>query len=155
MAKRATARKQVRKTTASAARRSPRPKAKREGDALVGRLKGATRRTVGHVQLDVARAGAARVKRMIYPAGFRWSVDMKPVVGSDYCMHAHVGFLARGRLRVEYPDGCRVDFTAPQVIAVEPGHDGWVVGTEPAVVIEFDFEGDTIARLGMPAEHRH
>ena len=95
------------------------------------------------------------MKRMIYPAGFRWSVDMKPVVGTDLCMHAHVGFLASGRFAVEYADGCRVEARAPEIVAIDPGHDGWVVGKEPAVFIEFDFEGDTVARLGMPSAHRH
>jgi hypothetical protein len=80
---------------------------------------------------------------------------MKPFVGTDLCMHAHVGFLARGEIHVEYGDGCVVEHKAPQIIAIEPGHDGWVVGKEPAVVIEFDFEGDTIRRLGMPERHRH
>jgi hypothetical protein len=107
------------------------------------------------VRLDVVRAGDARVKRMIYPPGFRWSVDMKPVVGSSLCMHAHVGFLARGRIHIEYQDGCRVEYKAPQVVSIDPGHDGWVVGKEPVVLIEFDFEGDTVRRLGMPDAHRH
>ena len=44
---------------------------------------------------------------------------------------------------------------APQIVAIEPGHDGWVVGKEPVVLIEFDFEGDTISKLGMPDAHRH
>jgi len=30
-----------------------------------------------------------------------------------------------------------------------------VVGKEPVVLIEFDFEGDTVQRLGMPDAHRH
>jgi hypothetical protein len=92
---------------------------------------------------------------MVYPAGFRWSVDMKPIVGTDLCMHAHVGFLARGEIHIEYADGCVVEHKAPQIVAIEPGHDGWVVGEEPVVLIEFDFEGDTIRRLGMPDAHRH
>ena len=154
MAKRTTARKPVRK--AATTKRKPAPRSTKTGpDALVAPLKGTVRRKVGRVQLEVGRAGAARVKRMIYPAGFRWSVDMKPTVGTDLCMHAHVGFLARGRFQVQYADGCRVLCKAPQIIAIDPGHDGWVVGDEPAVVIEFDFEGDTIARLGVPATHRH
>ena len=124
-------------------------------DPLVAPVKGAERRDVGHVQLEVGRAGDARVKRMIYPAGFRWSLDMKPAVGTDLCMHAHVGFLARGEIHVEYADGCVVEHKAPQIIAIEPGHDGWVVGDEPVVIIEFDFEGDTVRRTGMPSEHRH
>lgn len=124
-------------------------------DSLLAPIKGATAREVGGVRLDVAPAGAARVKRMIYPPGFRWSKAMKPIVGTDRCMHAHAGFLARGEIHIEYADGCVVEYKAPQVVAIEPGHDGWVVGKEPAVLIEFDFEGDTVSRLGMPAEHRH
>jgi len=48
-----------------------------------------------------------------------------------------------------------VEYKAPEAVAIDPGHDGWVVGTEPAVLIEFDFEGDTVNRLGMPSAHRH
>jgi hypothetical protein len=151
---RRTARKQVRKVGTKARKPAARP-ARKAPDVLLAPLEGATRRTVGHVQLEVGRAGAARVKRMVYPAGFRWSVDMKPVVGTDLCMHAHVGFLARGRFTIEYADGCRLEARAPQIVAIDPGHDGWVVGNEPAVFIEFDFEGETVARLGMPAAHRH
>jgi len=124
-------------------------------DALLAPVQGAERREIGHVLLEVGRAGDARVKRMVYPAGFRWSVDMKPVVGTDLCMHAHVGFLARGEIHIEYADGCVVEHRAPQIVAIEPGHDGWVVGDEPVVLIEFDFERDTIRRLGMPDSHRH
>jgi hypothetical protein len=124
-------------------------------DALLAPIKGATSREIGGVKLSVAPAGAARVKRMIYPPGFRWSKAMKAVVGTDRCMHAHVGFLARGEIHIEYGDGCVVKFKAPQVVAIDPGHDGWVVGRQPVVLIEFDFEGDTIAKLGMPAAHSH
>jgi len=124
-------------------------------DALLAPVKGATKRDIGHVRLEVGRAGAARVKRMIYPPGFHWAVDMKPNVGTELCMHAHVGFLARGEIHIEYADGCIVEYKAPQIVAIEPGHDGWVVGEEPVILIEFDFEGDTVSRLGMPAEHKH
>jgi hypothetical protein len=124
-------------------------------DVLLAPMKGADSRNVGGVRLDVARAGSSRVKRLIYPPGFRWSKDMKPIVGTDYCMHAHVGFLARGQIHIEYPDGCKLEFAAPQVLAIEPGHEGWVVGEEAAVVIEFDFEGDTARRCGLPERHEH
>jgi hypothetical protein len=124
-------------------------------DPLFAPIRGAESRDVGHVKLDVMRAGSARVKRMIYPPGFRWSKDMKPVVGSALCMHGHVGFLAHGEIHIEYADGCIVEFAAPAVVTIDPGHDGWVVGDQPVVLIEFDFERDTIAKLGLPAEHRH
>ena len=122
---------------------------------LLGPMKGTQRREVGGVQLDIAPAGAARVKRLIYPPGYRWSKHMKPLTGTDLCMHAHAGFLASGQIHIEYADGCIVEFAAPQVVVIDPGHDGWVVGEEPAVLIEFDFEGETAARLGLAQEHKH
>jgi hypothetical protein len=80
---------------------------------------------------------------------------MRAIVGTDFCQHAHGGFLAHGQIQIQYADGCTVEFAAPQAVAIGPGHDGWVVGDEPAVMIEFDFERDTVRRLGMPAEHSH
>jgi hypothetical protein len=71
------------------------------------------------------------------------------------CMHAHVGFLAAESVGIAYADGCTRTFTAPQVVDIEPGHDGWVVGDDPAVLIEFDFLGETAARFGLPDAHRH
>lgn len=160
-AKKATRKRPARKAPAkkTAARKKAKTAVKRKPagapDELYAPILGAERRYLGRVQLEVVRAGAARVKRMIYPPGFKWSVDMQPAVGTDLCMHAHVGYLAHGEIHIEYADGCVVKYKAPQVVAIDPGHDGWVVGSEPVVLIEFDFERDTVARMGMPNSHRH
>jgi hypothetical protein len=124
-------------------------------DPVLAPMKGAQTRHVGGVQVDVAPVGTGRVKRIIYPPGFTWSTHMKSVVGTDLCMHAHVGFLVRGRVQIRYADGCTADFIAPQAVAIDPGHDGSVLGDEPAVLIEFDFESQTAAKFGMPDTHRH
>jgi hypothetical protein len=156
MAKKQAARKKTRKAKATRAAKPPATRKKASGARrAIADVKGAESRVVGGVRLDVGRAGAARVKRMVYPPGFRWSVHMKPLVDTDLCMHAHVGFLTQGEIHIEYPDGCVVEHKAPQIVAIEPGHDGWVVGREPVVLIEFDFERDTIERLGMPPTHKH
>jgi hypothetical protein len=141
--------KTAKRTAAHGTRRS------RAAAAPIEPVRGATRSDVGGVRLEIGRAGEARVKRVVYPPGFRWSVDMKPEVGTDLCMHGHVGFLASGAIRIEYPDGCALELVAPQVVAIEPGHDGAVIGDAPAVLIELDFEGATVERLGLPAAHRH
>ena len=88
---------------------------------LLGPIEGADHREVGGVQLDVVKAGNGRVKRAVYPPGFRWSTHMKKVVGTDLCLHAHLGFLAQGHIKGEYADGCGFDFTAPRVFVIEPG----------------------------------
>lgn len=124
-------------------------------DPLLAPIAGAEHKELGGVKIDIAPAGNARVKRSIYPAGFHWARNIKPHVGTDTCQHAHVGFLARGHIHMTFPDGCTRDYTAPSVIVIEPGHDGRVVGNEPAVVIEFDFEGETAKRCGLPEKHEH
>lgn len=123
-------------------------------DSLLAPMKGAQRTEVGGAIIDTSPAGTGRIKRVVYPAGFRWSSHMKSVVGGDHCMHAHVGFLARGRVHVEYADGVVEEFEAPQVVAIDPGHDAWVVGKEDAVLIEVDFERDTVERFGMTERRR-
>ncbi len=153
MARTVKTRKPARKTARKASHR--RVAARRPAKARIAPVRGAERRELGHVVVEVGLAGAARIKRMIYPPGFHWAKDMKPVTGTALCMHAHAGFLVSGEIHIEYADGCVVEFKAPQVVAIDPGHDGWVVGNEPAVLIEIDFERDTIQRLGMPAAHKH
>jgi hypothetical protein len=156
-AKRVGPRKPAKKAAPRGAARPPARKAAASArpTELFAPVVGADRREIGHVLLETGKAGDARVKRMVYPPGFRWSVHMKPVVGTDLCMHAHVGFLVHGEIHIEYPDGCVIEHRAPQIVAIEPGHDGWVVGKEPVVMIEFDFERDTVSRLGMPTSHTH
>lgn len=124
-------------------------------DPVLAPISGAEHREIGGIDVDTVCVGAARVKRMVYPRGFCWSTHIKPIVGTDFCMHAHVGFLVRGQICVQYADGCILEMTAPQVVAIEPGHDAWIVGDAPAVLIEFDFGNSTVDRMGMPDAHRH
>lgn len=118
-------------------------------DALLGPIAGAVSQNFAGMTIDVARAGNVRVKRLVYPPGGRWSTHVKPLVGTEWCNHAHVGFLARGHFVGEYADGTRFDYIAPAVIAVDPGHDSWVEGSESVVLIQFDFERETVERLGL------
>jgi len=127
----------------------------RARDPLSAPIRGAEHRVIAGVKLDIVRAANGRVKRVVYPPVFRWSTHIRPIVGTEYFMHAHVGFLARGRVQGRYRDGCAFEIVAPQVVAIEPGHDAWVTGTEAAVLIEFDAESDTVRRFGLPPEHRH
>jgi hypothetical protein len=122
---------------------------------LLAPMPGSERRDIGGAQVDVVRAGKARIRRIIYPSGFRWSSNVRPVANTSTCMHAHVGFLAQGRIEGRYSDGCVFDFEAPAAVVIEPDHDAWVSGEDPAVLIEFDFERDTLARLELPDRHSH
>jgi hypothetical protein len=124
-------------------------------DTLLAPIEGATHQELGGITVDSMQAANGRIKRLVYPPGFRWSTHLKPLVGTDFCLHAHVGFLVRGHIQGTYADGCTFAFIAPQVVIVEPGHDAWVVGEEAAVLIQFDAEAATASRFGLPAMHQH
>ncbi len=138
----------------TASKRRPAP-ARAARDPLLAPIKGALHREIGGVTIDIAEAANGRVKRVCYPPGFRWSTHMKPIAKTELCMHAHVGFLARGRVRGTYADGCTFDVAAPRAIVLDPGHDAWVVGRDAAVLIEFDALARTAERFGLPPTHQH
>ena len=118
-------------------------------------IEGAERSDVGGLSVDEIAAGEARIKRVVYPPGWRWRTHMQPVSGTEWCNHAHVSFVAQGSMEIAYADGCTVRFDAPAFAVVEPGHDGWVVGDETVVVVQVDHGPDTVARFGLAGEHRH
>src|SRR5207245_915654 len=118
----------------------------RARDPLSAPIRGAEHRVIAGVKLDIVRAANGRVKRVVYPPGFRWSTHIRPIVGTGYCMHAHVGFLARGRVQGRYRDGCAFEIVAPQVVAIEPGHDAWVTGAHEKGIEELTLADQRTSR---------
>lgn len=124
-------------------------------DPLLAPIEGAAHHEVGGLSVDVVKVGDGRMKRVVYPPGWRWSTHMQPVAKTESCLHTHVGFLARGVLQGVYEDGCEYEVRAPAFAVVGAGHDGWVVGDEAAVWIQWDSEEGTARRFGLPERHRH
>jgi hypothetical protein len=91
-----------------------------------------TDRSLGRALGAIAAAGALSVGRAWLEPGWRWSEDVKPVVGTNSCMIHHVQVLLGGRLAVRLDDGEEMEFDAGDVFEIPPGHDSWVVGDEAA-----------------------
>jgi hypothetical protein len=121
---------------------------------LTDEMPGARHTEIGGLSVDEVPAGFGRVKRVVYPVGWRWDDQMRAITGTETCQHAHVGFIAQGTMVVRFADGCEVTYRSPAAVVVEPGHDGWVVGDEPVVLIQVDAGPDTVERLGL-ADTRH
>ncbi|WP_026925215.1 cupin domain-containing protein [Glycomyces arizonensis] len=95
----------------------------------------------GHVEVVVLEGRA--VSRMTFEPGWQWSEHVRPLVGTESCQVAHVGYLLRGRLAVRMDNGTEAVAGPGQVVIVPPGHDGWVVGAEECVML--DWGGDDYA----------
>jgi len=81
--------------------------------------------------------GQLLVARTTHEPGWRWSTHIKPLVGTERCQARHVGVVISGRIAFELADGTIGEAGPDSVYDVPPGHDGWVVGAEPAIVVEW------------------
>jgi hypothetical protein len=95
-------------------------------------------RTPDKTMLSVVQLGAATVMRYRLEPGWRWSACIKPVVGGESCQTPHLGYVVSGRLHIASMDGTELDVGAGDAYRIEPGHDAWVLGDEPAVGLEFE-----------------
>jgi mannose-6-phosphate isomerase-like protein (cupin superfamily) len=95
----------------------------------------------GGVEIDVVQLGDMKVKRATYPSGWKFSTHM----GAPKCLDTHVGYAVSGHLTVELDDGARLEFGPGSVFVIPAGHDAWVSGDEPCVLVQFD-EGESAAR---------
>jgi class 3 adenylate cyclase len=95
-------------------------------------------RTLPRGRIDIVELDDTVVGRMTYEPGWRWSVDIQPIAGTDTCQYHHVGVTLSGRLRVQMPDGTELEIGPGDVFEIPPGHDAWVVGEEPWVSVDFE-----------------
>jgi len=86
---------------------------------------------------DAVEMGDFTVARVVAQPGWRWSTHMKAQVGTDWCEAHHVGWQLSGRQGYLLRDGSRFEIQPDDVFDVPPGHDGYTIGDEPAVSIEW------------------
>lgn len=87
--------------------------------------------------VEVVKLGAGEIGRYTFEPGWRWAECIKPVAGTDTCQVEHIGYVISGSFHVEHTDGSTLDVSAGDVYRIGPGHDAWVLGSEAAVVVEF------------------
>jgi len=88
-------------------------------------------------RLELVTIGGATVGRAILQPGWRWSTSVKPIAGTKSCEAPHFQYHVSGMLRVVMDDGTELDCRAGDVSLLPSGHDAWVVGNEPVVVVDF------------------
>ena len=81
--------------------------------------------------------GRAVAGRYTFEPGWRWTTHMAARVGTRTCEAAHFGYCLSGRMTIRMDDGETVGVSAGVFITVAPGHDAWVEGDEPCVVVDF------------------
>lgn len=106
---------------------------------------GEGRRFAAHGHAQVLHAGAAGVSRGTFEPGWRWSEDVRPLVGTEQCMVRHLGLVEAGRMRIVMADGAEQDIGPGDLVDIPAGHDAWVLGDEPCVLVDFSPEATRYA----------
>lgn len=98
-------------------------------------------RTFERGKLDLIHMEGGTIGRLTLQPGWKWSEHVKPLAGTRSCEAPHFQYHLAGRLRIRMDDGSEFEAGPGDVTSLPSGHDAWVVGTEPVVVI--DWQGAT------------
>lgn len=94
-------------------------------------------------RLELVHTDAGPVGRATFQPGWRWSTHVKPIAGTDSCQAAHACYIVSGRMHVVMAGtGEEADYGPGDVGIMAPGHDAWIVGDDPCVVIDWQGYGD-------------
>ncbi|HUK29311.1 MAG TPA: cupin domain-containing protein [Candidatus Acidoferrales bacterium] len=104
-------------------------------------------RTFERGKLELVKIGGATVGRAVFQPGWRWSTSLKPLVNTKSCEAPHFQYHVSGVLHVVMDDGTEKDCKAGDVSLLPSGHDAWVVGNEPVVVVDFQGMIDYASKL--------
>jgi hypothetical protein len=90
-----------------------------------------------HGRVEIVKVGGADIGRLVLEPGWRWSNDVKPIAGTELCQAPHMQYHVSGRIAVRMADGTEFEAGPGDVTSLPQGHDAWVVGDEPVVVVDW------------------
>jgi len=96
------------------------------------------RRTPEKTDMSVVHLGDATVARLSVEPGWTWASCIKPIVGTESCQAAHLGYVVSGTIHITADDGAESDVTAGDAYRLAPGHHAEVVSDQPFVALEFE-----------------
>ena len=86
---------------------------------------------------ELISVGGAQIGRLTFLPGWRWSADIKPIAGTSSCEAPHFQYHVSGRLAIRMDDGEEFIAGPGDITSLPSGHDAWVVGDEPVVVVDW------------------
>ncbi len=88
-------------------------------------------------RVELVDVGGTQIGRLVLQPGWRWSDDVKPIAGTHSCEAPHFQYHVSGHLAIRMDDGTELVAGPGDVTSLPSGHDAWVVGDEPAVVVDW------------------
>ncbi len=86
--------------------------------------------------IETVNIGGLVINKETLESGWKWSEHVKPIVKTASCQKYHVKYFLSGRQKVVMDDGTELEFGPGDLAIIQPGHDAWVIGDEPNVLLE-------------------
>ncbi|MGW7365269.1 cupin domain-containing protein [Streptomyces sp. NPDC054841] len=96
----------------------------------------------GKGKVEVLATDRGPVGRGVFEPGWQWSKHVKPAVGGESCQATHSAYIISGRMKIVMDDGESAEAGPGDYLGIAPGHDAWVVGDEPCVLVDWTGFGD-------------
>jgi len=94
-------------------------------------------RTFPKGKLELLKIGGATIGRATFEPRWKWSTPVQPLVKTKSCEAPHFQYHLSGTIKIVMDDGEQFECRAGDVSLLPMGHDAWVVGNEPVVVVDF------------------
>jgi hypothetical protein len=88
-------------------------------------------------KVELVKVGGAMIGRAVFEPGWKWSTSVQPLIKTKSCEAPHYQYHVSGTLKVVMDDGSQFECKPGDVSLFPTGHDAWVVGNEPVVVVDF------------------
>ena len=89
-------------------------------------------------KFEIVRLAGMTIGRATYEPGWKWSVDVSPLSGTDFCNVEHLGMVISGSATVAFKDGEVHTMKKGDIFYVPPlPHDSWVIGEKEYVSFHF------------------
>ena len=86
---------------------------------------------------EILQVGDSEIGRLVLEPGWRWSNDIKPTAQTASCQAPHFQYHVSGQLAIRMDDGTEFVAGPGDITSLPSGHDAWVVGEEPVVVVDW------------------
>ena len=88
-------------------------------------------------RLELVKIDGSVVGKAVLQPGWKWSNDVKPLAKTASCEAPHFQYHVSGRLHIVMDDGTEFEAGPGEITSLPSGHDAWVVGDEPVVVVDW------------------
>jgi quercetin dioxygenase-like cupin family protein len=94
-------------------------------------------RTFEKGKVELVNLKTVTIGRSVFEPGWSWDKCVKPIVKTNSCEAPHTSVIISGRLKVRMDDGTEAEGGPGDVAVIPPGHNAWVIGDEPCVMLDF------------------